>query len=74
MLIGGEVSTPYLPTVQEITTEKVHLVKSGELSLGKPCTPYIIKKSIATSSGEIEIKSIEIYRRKIPLLSYDSTY
>ena len=66
-LVGGEISTPCLPTVQEVTKEKQHLVESGELSLGEPCTPYTIKKSIATSTGEIEIKSIEIYERKVPL-------
>ena len=52
---------------QEITKEIHQLVESGELSLGEPRTPYTIKKSIATSTGEIEIKSIEIYGRKIPL-------
>ena len=66
-LTGGEISTPCLPTKQEITKEKHQLVESGEPSLGEPCTPYTIKKSIATSTGEIEIKSIEIYGRKIPL-------
>jgi hypothetical protein len=64
-LVGGEISTPCLPTVEEMTKEK-HL-ESGELSIGEPCTPYTIKKSIATSSGEIELKSIDIYGRKIPL-------
>ena len=66
-LVGGEISTPCLPTVQEITKEKQYLIESGELSIGEPCTPYTITKSIATSSGEIEIKSINIYGRKIPL-------
>lgn len=66
-LVRGEISTPCLPTVQEITKEKQYLIESGELSIGEPCTPYTIIKSIATSSGEIEIKSINIYGRKIPL-------
>ena len=66
-LAGGEISTLCLPTVREITDEKQHLVESGELSLGEPCTPYIIKKSIATSTAEIENKSTEVYGRKIPL-------
>ena len=64
-IVGGEIPTPCLPTLQEVTKEK-HLVESGELSLGEQCTHYTIKKSIATSTGEIEIKSIKIYGRKIP--------
>ena len=67
-LAGGEISTPCLPTVHEITEEKHRLIDSGELSLGEPCTPFTVKKSIAISTGEIEIKSIEIYGRKIPLI------
>ena len=48
--------------------EKHELIESGELTIGEPCTPYITNKFIVNSSGELEVRSSEIYGRKIPLL------
>ena len=68
-LAGGEVSTPCLPTIKEITEEKHQLIESGELSLGEPCTPYTIKKSSASSTGEIQIKQQKFMGVKFPSTS-----
>ena len=66
-LVGGEISTPCLPTVQKIMEDKQQLIESGELLLGEPCTPYTATKSTVTSTGEIKFETIQIYGRKIPL-------
>ena len=57
-----------MPTTAEIIIEKHKLIESGELTIGEPCTPYIINKSIVNSSGELEVRPSEICGRKIPLL------
>ena len=67
-LVGGEISTPCLPTTQQITEDKYKLIESGELSIGEPCTRYTITKSTVTSTGDIKVESRSIYGRKIPLL------
>ena len=41
-LPGGEISTPCLPTKGEIMNEKKRLVESGDLTIGEPCTPYVM--------------------------------
>ena len=66
-LVGGEISTPCLPTTQKITEDKQQLIESGELLLGEPCTPYTATKSTVTSTGDIKLETIQIYGRKIPL-------
>ena len=61
-MVGGEISTLYLPATQQITEDKNKLTESGELSsIGEPCTPYTIIKSTVTSTGDIKIESISIY-------------
>ena len=72
-LPGREISMPCLPSQQIITTEKQHLIASGELSIGVPCTPYVLSKSIVNSEGDIEFKTVEINGRKIPLTELRQT-
>ena len=67
-LLGEEISTPSLPTKGEILDEKKRLVESGELTIGEPCTPYVMKKCIVNTEGEIEVRPTEICGQKIPLL------
>ena len=67
-LPGGEVSGPTLPPKQVIVEDKKQLIASGELSIGEPCAPYKLMKSTITSAGDIQMKSVEICGRKIPLV------
>ena len=67
-LPGGEISTPCLPTKGEIVDEKKRLVQSGELTIGEPCTPYIVTKCNVNTVGEKEITPTEICGRKISLI------
>ena len=67
-LPGGEISIPSMPTTIEITNEKVKLIESGELSIGEPCSPYMLMKSVVSKDGNIMQKQVQIYGRKIPLL------
>ena len=71
-LPGGEVSGPTLPPKQLIVEDKKQLIASGELSIGEPCAPYKLMKSIVTSEGDIQMKSVEICGRKIPLVELRS--
>lgn len=45
-LLGGEISIPSLPTKEAIVQEKKSLIASGEHSIGEPCLPYTVTKSI----------------------------
>ena len=67
-LPGGEISIPSLPTTGEITNKKAKLIESGELSIGEPCSPYMLTKSVVSKDGGIIEKTVQIYGRKIPLL------
>ncbi len=67
-LPGGEMSVPTLPTLTEIATEKRHLIETGELSIGEPCSPYTITKSVVTAQGNVETRKVQICGRKVPLL------
>lgn len=66
-LPGGEISIPCLPTVDSVKEEQRQLVLSGELSIGEPCAPFSLTKSIITKDGKVEFTSVEICGRKIPL-------
>ena len=66
-LPGGEISIPSLPTTSEITN-KTKLIESDELSIGEPCSPYMLTKSVVSKDGGIIEKKVQIYGRKIPLL------
>ena len=67
-LPGGEISTPTLPTPAAITAQKKELIACGKLSIGEPCSPYTITKSIVTTDGEVTTKQVEIVGRKLSLL------
>lgn len=51
----------------ETSEGKEHLIESGELTIGEPCSPYTLLKSCVTLDGNIEIKERNICGRKIPL-------
>jgi len=58
---------PCLPTVDFIKEEKKQLVLTGQLNIGEPCAPYLIKKSVVTKEAQVEFQSVQICGRKIPL-------
>lgn len=66
-LPGGEISTPVLPIPRAITEEKRALVASGKLSIGEPCSPYLVTKHNVTNDGEVVKKQVELHGRKISL-------
>ena len=66
-LPGGEISTPSLPTPAAITAEKKDLIACGKLSIGEPCSPYTVTKSVVTAEGEVITKEVEIVGRKLSL-------
>lgn len=67
-LRGGAVSMPCLPTKEAIVNEKYHLINSGVLSIGEPCSPYTLKKTTIANDGTIQVKNVTLCGRKIPLL------
>ena len=66
-LPGQEISMPCLPTVHTVIEEQRQLILSGELSIGEPCAPFSLTKSMITKDGKVEFRSVEICGRKIPL-------
>ena len=58
---------PCLPTVHTVIEEQRQLILSGELSIGEPCAPFSLTKSMITKDGKVEFRSVEICGRKIPL-------
>lgn len=44
------------------------MIKSGELSIGEPCTPYTLMMYI-TREGAISTLQVPVYGRKFSLLS-----
>ncbi len=73
-LPGGEISIPTLPSTSEIVTERDHLIETGELSIGEPCSPYTLTKSVVTPEGNVETRLVQISGRKIPLRELRSTF
>ena len=67
-LRGGEISIPSLPPPQFITNEKREMIRNGTLSLGEPCSPYAVKKTVVTNEGEVNIEVVQIVGRKLSLL------
>ena len=65
-LPGGEISTPALPTVK-IREEKRSLIDDSTLSIGEPCSPYDITKTVVTPDGDVVTNITKISGRKIPL-------
>ncbi len=72
-LPGDEMSIPTLPSPSEIVTERNHLIETGELSIGEPCSPYTLTKLVVTPEGNIQTRSVQINGRKIPLRELRST-
>ena len=64
----GEILIPALPPPQIVTTEKQKMISNGTLSLGEPCTPYTVHKTVVTSDGEVNSEEVEIVGRKISLV------
>ena len=73
-LRGGEISIPYLPTINTVKEEQKALILSGELNIGEPCTPFSMTKSVITKDGNIEFKSVQICGRKISLNDLRATF
>ena len=44
------------------------LIECGELSIGEPCPPLTLTKSVVGTDGNIVEKEVQIHGRKIPLL------
>jgi len=42
-------SIPSLPSLSVIANERKHLIETGELSLGEPCTPHTMTKYVVTA-------------------------
>jgi len=68
-LPGGEVSSPALPSVEQIQQERDEMIRSGKLQLGEACAPFILTKYKTSKSGKVERYQVTIEGRKIPLLS-----
>jgi len=66
-LPGGEISTPALPTVNKIREEKRSLIDDSTLSIGEPCSPYDITKTVVSPDGDVVTNITKICGRKIPL-------
>ena len=62
-----EISIPCLPTPKAVKQEKQALIESGEFTLGEPCTPHTVLKSIVTPDGEVKTVEVNLVGRKIPL-------
>ena len=67
-LPGGETSIPSLPPPAVITAEKREMLRTGKLSLGEPCSPYAIHKTVVTGEGEIKTELVQIVGRKLSML------
>ena len=65
--LPGDFSSPALPTPRAISDEKWALVASGKLSIGEPCSPYLLTKHIVTDDGQVTTNQVELHGRKIPL-------
>ena len=65
---GGEISIPSLPPPEVITAEKREMLATGKLSLGEPCSPYMIHKTKVTEEGEIKTDEVQIVGRKLSML------
>ena len=61
-LLGGEISVPSTPTPEVVKNEWKKLIDNGEISLGRPCTPYNMVR-YAIKDGELERKELTIVGR-----------
>ena len=62
--LPGEISVPCPPTVSSLKKQKVLVVESGEISLGVPCSPYMLSRSI--KEGKVYQEKIQVEGRNIP--------
>ncbi len=67
-MLGGEISVPCPPTVERIQQEKEKLIRSGEIAAGEPCSPYTLSRWVV-KDGQLSQQTIQVFGRKIPLLS-----
>ena len=44
------------------------MIANGKLSLGEPCFPHTVVRSIVTSDGEVKTEEVNIIGRKLSLL------
>ena len=56
------------PIIIEVKEEERSLILLGEVSICESCAPFHSAQSVITVEGNVEIKSIQRYGRKIPLL------
>ena len=64
---GGEISVPCHKTVSMIKSDWADMIRSGELTLGEPCTPYTLTK-YRIVGGRVERSECVVYGRKVPLV------
>ena len=66
-LPGKEISIPSMPTIATLKQDINQLLVSGKLTIGEPCSPYTVIRSIV-HDGELLSTQARVYGRKIPLL------
>ena len=66
-LPGNEISIPCMPTIATLREDVNHLIDSGKLSMGEPCSHYMVVRS-SVCDGKLVNVPAQIYGRKIPLL------
>ena len=67
-LIGQEISSPSLPTVEKVLKERDQMISDGQLNVGEPCAPFTITRFRTTASGTLYEQEITVEGRKISLL------
>ena len=65
-LYGGEISVPVPPTTAQVRESWTDLVRTGQLSLGVPCSPFTLV-SYNVHNGHLEQQNKIITGRKFPL-------
>lgn len=63
---GGEISVPSNPAPAIVRNEWMHMVHSGVLCIGEPCSPYTVTKYVS-KNGLITRERFEVSGRKISL-------
>jgi len=66
-LIRQEISSPSLPTIEEVLKEQDQMISDGQLNVGEPCAPFTINRIHITAAGTLH-EQITVERRKISLL------
>lgn len=63
-LPGRKISTPSLPTPAAIRAEKQEFIANGILSIGEPCSPYKLTRTVVTKEGEVQTKECTLVHGK----------